>query len=443
MTEGDYKKVLIFGQPFNDFSGGGITLTNLFRGWPSDKIAVAFLGHGLFNVTTDICRTYYQLGREEHKWIFPFNLIQRNFESGLKDFEQSTGFTVNHIQKGLRYRLVNGLFYPFLRWIGVFHFASRLSPSEKFREWLNEFKPEVLYLQVSTREEIHFANELIDYQNWPSVIHIMDDWPSTISNKGPFRKFWAGKIDTELKALLEKVDLHLSISDAMSAEYQKRYGKTFLPFHNPIDTDSWLIHTKKDFSYTNDTVRILYSGRLGIGITESVIEVASVLESLNDNGYKVRFHIQTPTKEPKILSRLRKFNSVIINPFADLKDIPEIFSNADILVLANDFSTEGLDYLKFSMPTKASEYMISGTPILVYSPEETAVSKFFSQNDCAFCVSRHDPKELADAFKFILDNKDYREKISRNAVRFATERFDAGKVRSEFQKLICATIKNS
>ena len=126
-----------------------------------------------------------------------------------------------------------------------------------------------------------------------------------------------------------------------------------------------------------------------------------------------------------------------------MKDIPEIFSNADILVLANDFSTEGLDYLKFSMPTKASEYMISGTPILVYSPEETAVSIFFSQNDCAFCVSRHDPKDLADAFKFILDNKDYREKISRNAVRFATERFDAGKVRSEFQKLICATIKNS
>ena len=81
----------------------------------------------------------------------------------------------------------------------------------------------------------------------------------------------------------------------MSAEYKKRYGKTFLPFHNPIDTDSWLIHTKKYFSYNNDTIRILYSGRLGIGITESVIEVASVLESLNDDGYIVKFHIQTPT----------------------------------------------------------------------------------------------------------------------------------------------------
>ncbi len=438
-----FRKVLIFGQPFNDFSGGGITLSNLFKGWPSDKIAVAFLGHGLFNVTTDICKTYYQLGREEHKWIFPFNLIQRKFESGLKDFKQSGEFTVNHIQKGLRYRLVNGFFYPFLRWIGVFHFASRLSVSERFRNWLSEFKPEILYLQVSTREEIHFASELIDMQEWPSVIHVMDDWPSTISNRGPFKKLWARKIDIEFRALLEKIDLHLSISDAMSDEYLKRYGKTFLPFHNPIETDAWLIHSGKRVSSGNDCIRILYSGRLGIGITDSVVEVASVLESLNNEGYNIRFHIQTPTKEPIILSRLKKFNNVVINPFADIKDIPGIFSNANILVLANDFCKEGLDYLKFSMPTKASEYMISGTPILVYSPEETAVSRFFTQNECGLVVPRHDREELLKAFKFIIGNKEYQEKISRNAVRYAMDKFDAKKVRGEFQNLINQLSKNN
>ena len=438
----NYPRVLIFGQPFNNFSGGGITLTNLFKGWPKDKIAVAFLGHGLFNVTTDICHTYYQLGREEHKWIFPLNLIQRKFESGLKNLTPAMEVPINHIQKGLRYQLVNDIFYPFLRWIGVFHFASRLILSERFRNWLIEFKPEILYLQVSTREEIRFANELIDFQDWPSVIHIMDDWPSTISNKGPLKRFWERKIDSELKSLLEKIDLHLSISAAMSAEYLKRYGKTFLPFHNPIETDSWLIHSKKEFSPGNDTIRILYSGRLGIGVTESVVEVASVLESLNADGYKVKFHIQTPTREPKILSRLNKFNTVIINPFADLKDIPTIFSGADILVLANDFSKEGLDYLKFSMPTKASEYMISGTPILVYSPEETAVSAFFKQNECGLVVTRHDREALLEAFKFIIDNKGYREKISKNAVRYAKEKFDAQKVRHAFQHLIKNMGKN-
>jgi len=85
-----YPKVLIFGQPFNDYSGGGITLTNLFKGWPKDKIAVTYIGHGLENVTTDVCGTYYQLGKEEHKWKFPFNLMQREFPSGLKTFKEKT-----------------------------------------------------------------------------------------------------------------------------------------------------------------------------------------------------------------------------------------------------------------------------------------------------------------------------------------------------------------
>jgi len=434
-------KVLIFGQPFNDFSGGGITLTNLFKGWPKNKIAVVFFAHGLSNITTDVCDIYYQLGRDEHKWIFPFNLIQRKFESGLKTFGKSGEPSNNHTQKGFRYQIVNTFFYPFLGWIGVLHFASKVSISDKLRKWLLEFNPEVLYLQVSTREEIRFANELINFKNWPTIIHMMDDWPTTISNKGPFKKFWTRTIDKELKSLFDRVDLRLSISDAMTDEYLNRYGRTFLPFHNPIETEVWLLHSKRDYSLSKEYIKVLYSGRIGIGISESLVEVAAVLESLNKEGFKTKLHIQTPAIEPNVLSQLNKFNSVIINPLANIKDIPKIFSEADILVLANDFSKEGLDYLKLSMPTKASEYMISGTPILVYSPDETAVSKFFIQNECGLCVTKHDRQDLVNAFRFLFDNKDYREKISRNAIRYAMEKFDAQNVRNEFQRLINITQK--
>jgi len=436
-----FKRVLIFGQPFNDFSGGGITLTNLFKGWPKDKIAVAFLGHGLFNVTTEVCDSYYQLGQEEHKWLFPFNLVQRKFQSGLKSFDTVKEVPINHTQKGLRYQLVNNFFYPFLRWIGVFHFVSKIAISDRFQSWLITFQPEVLYFQVSTREEIMFADELINSLKLPCVIHVMDDWPSTISNKGPLKRFWKNKIDHEFKELLDKIDLHLSISDAMSGEYMKRYNKNFVAFHNPIETVTWLPLTKKHFKLHEEYVKILYSGRIGIGITESLLEVASSLDSINNDGLNVKLHIQTPTKEPGILSQLGKYESVIINPFAKLDKIPEIFSEADILVLANDFDKVGIDYLKFSMPTKASEYMISGTPILVYSPEETAVSQFFARNECGMCVTNHDKGELTNAIKFLIDNEEYRKKISNNAVNLAIEKFDAIKVREEFQNLINNLIK--
>lgn len=431
-----FPNVLIFGQPFNNYSGGGITLTNLFKGWPNDKIAVAYIGHGLANVTTDVCDTYYQLGRDERKWLFPFNLIQRDFPSGLKTINPHKAAPVNSIQKGLRYKLVNHFFYPFLEWIGIFHFASGISLSERLKDWLNEYKPEVLYLQVSNREEIFFAEELIDYLKLPVVIHMMDDWPSTISNKGLFRNFWKRKIDREFKQLLGRINVHLSISDAMSDEYRKRYKIKFKAFHNPIETKLWLPHTKKNFELHKDFVKILYSGRIGIGIAESLIEVASALEEINREELKIRLFIQTPTKETGILSRLQKFDCVVINPFVSLEQLPEIFSEADILLLANDFNREGIDYLKLSMPTKASEYMVSGTPVLVYSPEETAVSGFFMRNKCGVCVTKHDKKELIVAIKNLAGNEDYRKKVSQNAVEYAKEKFDSLKVREEFQNMI-------
>ena len=59
---------------FNLVNGGGITLTNLFSGWPHDRLA---------NVHDDalaedhsVCRTFYRLTEEEIQWVWPFSLAR-------------------------------------------------------------------------------------------------------------------------------------------------------------------------------------------------------------------------------------------------------------------------------------------------------------------------------------------------------------------------------
>lgn len=433
-------KVLIFGQPFNNFTGGGITLTNLFKGWPKDKIAVAYMGHGLYNVSTDVCDTVYQLGYEEHRWVFPFSVIQRKFPSGLKKYDPEKKPAFNFIQTGTRYKIVTRFFYPFLRWTGIYHFLSKIHISERFANFLKEFKPDLLYLQVSTRDEIIFSIDLIKHLKIPSIIHMMDDWPSTISRQGLFHKSIEKRIDRELKALFNVVDLHLSISDAMSSAYSERYKKNFIAFHNPIETSSWLPFRKNDYPIRKERVSVLYSGRIGMGITESIYEVAEAIDRMNLNGSKIDLHIQTPTKDEGILCQLRKYKCIIINPFAELSQLPMIFSNADILLLANDFSDHALDYLRLSMPTKASEYMVSGTPVLIYSPEETAVTKFFKENECGYCVTLQDQNEIIKAFEYLINNEEYRRKTGSRANEIARTRFSADKVRKEFQELLLAQL---
>jgi glycosyltransferase involved in cell wall biosynthesis len=429
-------KILVFGQPFNDITGGGITLSNLFRGWPQDRIAVAATGHVLYYATTDICSIYYQLGKEEHKWIFPFSLMQRSFFSGIKVFKSDAKVSEIRNISSLRFGFVNHVFYPLLSWLGLIHCSSEIILSEKLKNWLSEFRPEILYIQVSNLKTVIFARQLVGYLRIPSAIHIMDDWPSTISTRGIFKCHWKKKIDRELRQLFDCVDLHLSISDAMSDEYYIRYNKKFFAFHNPIDLKVWVPFCKTDFTINRDQIVMLYSGRIGIGIADSIMEVASAVESLNNEGLNIKLHIQTPTEEQSIMNMLNMYHCVTFNKIAEYSELPKIFSSADILLLANDFDNLGISYLKLSMPTKASEYMISGTPILVYAPEEAAVLKILKHNECGYCLSKREETEIMSAIRFLINNEEYRKMISQNSVNYAKRFFDAEKVRTDFQNLI-------
>jgi glycosyltransferase involved in cell wall biosynthesis len=261
----------------------------------------------------------------------------------------------------------------------------------------------------------------------------MDDWPSTISDRYFPKLIWRRSISKRLIQLLSKADVLFSISDAMSEEYFKRYGLNFMPFHNPIDIEVWLPHIKKDHNLNEKFITILYSGRIGTGIANSLLDVAEAIESLNQFEQKLELHIQTAVEEHDILKKLKEFKCVVINPVADYSQIPGIFSRADLLILANDFDAKARKFLKFSMPTKASEYMISGTPILVYSAEETAVTNFFFKNQCGYCVTRQGVNEIREAIKYLISDERYRHVISGNAVSLACEKFDAVRVRERFR----------
>jgi len=223
----------------------------------------------------------------------------------------------------------------------------------------------------------------------------------------------------------------------MAAEYERRYGHKFVPFHNPIETEKWESFQRKEYKINRNYVKVLYSGRIGDkGIAFSLTEVAEAIDSMNTDGLIVRFHIQTATKTEWILDLLKKFKSVVFNNYAEYSQIPGIFSDADILVLANDFSSAGIRYLKLSMPTKASEYMISGTPVLVYASPETAVSKFFSENDCGYCIEKQGTAEIRNGLSVLIENEDLRRKLGNNAKMVARRRFDSQNVRNDFQNLL-------
>ena len=195
-------KVLIINQPFNTNTGGGITLSNLFARWDRDKLAVACSGYLLTkDMNSNLCSNYYQLGSKERKWILPLNLISRKYYSGVINISDKTATKEKVVIKksNLRVKLIMGYMLPVFDYLGFSHFQAKTRLSPELCSWLDDFNPDILYIQADTREDILFGIEVCDYLKRPMVFHMMDDWPTLIGVKGTLKNFWKNKIDKEFK----------------------------------------------------------------------------------------------------------------------------------------------------------------------------------------------------------------------------------------------------
>ncbi|MEO7049825.1 MAG: hypothetical protein ABI091_31260, partial [Ferruginibacter sp.] len=371
-------KVLIVGQPL-DNTGGGITLSNLFAEWESDELAIVCTGQQLNNFHQPDQITYYQLGDEEFKWMFPLNLIQRKFPSGLLTKKSESDSTTieypSKYNKSFRKTLIDRILYPFLSYSGIFHLRAKTTLSSAFCQWLDNFKPEVLYVQFSGLDGMKFAGKLQSHLGLPMIIHIVDDWLSTVGQEGPLKQYWHQRIDKEFKKVISQASVLMSICEAMSEEYKLRYNREFIPFRNPINLQNWLPHSKKEWT-NKSTFNILYTGRIGRANGKSIMLISKVISLLNQNGLKIRLDIYSPDHNTREGSLLTGNIGVSIKSPVPHTEMPSLLSTYDLLFLPLDFDKDGIHFAQFSMPTKTSEYMISGTPILVFADESTALVKY-------------------------------------------------------------------
>lgn len=428
-------RVLILNQPFVDDTGGGITLSNLFAQWDREKLAVACSGY-LFTGKMDstLCNHYYQLGHKERKWIFPFNLFSRKYYSGpilISDGTNNNNKVIVNKSK-LRVKLLMNYILPIFDYIGLTNFQAKTRLSPEFCNWIENFKPDILYVQTHSREDILFGTELSDYLKKPMVFHMMDDWPTSVGVKGPMKSFWKRKIDKEFRLLLDRADLFLGISDYMAEEYKKRYGKKFITFHNPIDLEFWKKAQRINYEITKNP-SLLYAGRIGLGIDKSLKNIAEAVKKVNkEMQIEIKFVIQAQDA-PKWI---QNFKNVHHQEFVDYEELPRVFAQADILVLPYDFSPESTDFIKYSMPTKASEYMASGTPIIIFAPQDTALVQYAKKYNWAEVVTENSLDVFCIKLKEMILDRSLRERVAATAKKIAETRHNSKLVAGDFEQII-------
>ena len=407
--EKDFCKVLVLGEPFNDYTGMGVTLTNLFKEWPTEKMAVASN-----NLNIKLCEK-----------IRPCSQYVITGKSSPAPVHR------NKIVKFLRHEL--GKFYMRFGHSDL----ARIPVSEDLKRCIDIFNPDIVFSTLGSLDRMNYLQDVMAYaRDSKYVIYITDDWCNTRYNGRFFRKAWKKAYDDKLKEVLEKSALNLSICPYMSAAYKSQFGADFIPFHNPVDTRVWnsVPAIKK---YGSDLKSIVYVGKINKDTKPCLKSMSRVVERMNSQGKKVIFDIYSP--DQKDADEFSGFRHTTVNQSIPNAEIPGLLKSYDCLLLPLGFSKSSREYTRLSMPTKLTEYMASGVPMIVNCPEEIALSKYATDSEFAFVCNSQSEDALYNTVLRALTDMASMVRVVRIALKEA-EFHDVHTVREQFRKVMMACI---
>ncbi len=434
-----YPRVLIVGPSFDLVNGGGITLTNLFRGWPRDRLALA----SMYPCELDPppCGRQYALGRDELRWLRPLRWIAplpQSVDHSVPDWElsESTAWretTRASAPSGAKtMQVAKRAVLTGIGWLGGMDAVTSLSCSPSFSAWVRDVAPDLIYAQVASLPLTRFVTEVAGRFSLPVAVHIMDDWPSTIYDRGLLGPWLRAATDRRFRALVGEAAATMAISRPMADEYRRRYDRDWEVFHNPLDVDRWSAVRRRDRSWEG-TFRIVYAGRVGLGIESSIVDVCRAVRDLRRRGIPVRLDIYTPSAAAASRLSLGSFDGVEVQAAVDDERMTEILAGADLLVLPYDFAGKAAEFACLSYPTKAPAYMATGVPTLVYAPREHALTLDACEKGWAYVVDESGAGGVMEGIERLMADKALRDRLVETAIVTCETQHDARAVRERFR----------
>lgn len=406
-----FPKVYILLEPFNDSTGMGVTMTNLFKDWPKEQIAIA--AHSLdIDLCEKIrpCQSYLVLSPPASPNSIPSGKTStaKNFLGRIRDCAKFiyTKLGISDI-RNIRVR-------------------------ESLKKSISDFRPDIIFTALGSLDRIRFVEDV--HRFYPSAklaVYIVDDWPNTKQNGRWFPRLWKHIYDRSLRNLLDKTSYFLSICQTMSDSYLAQYGKRFIPFHNPVDNTVWQ-RISPVRRYPEDTFSIIYVGKINRDTKENILALGRVVDGMNKRGIKVQFDVYTPSQHQIETTRYTGFT---IHQAVANDRVPRLLKGYDALYLTLGFSRISREYTRLSMPTKLTEYLAAGVPILLHAPSEIAVTKYVSDTNTGLICSENSETVLNERLEELINDANLRGRLKANALSLA-KKHDITIVRNKFREAL-------
>jgi hypothetical protein len=183
----EFPRVLMLGPAsFNHLTGGGVTFSNLFAGWPKDRLASAH--NDVVPTSNDVCERYFVLGRDEMDLIAPLRMVR-----SLRGDKKAGGApaAAAPARRGGLFSRLQGDSAP-----------QRVRITPALHRWISDFKPDVLYTILGSNGFMDLADQISRRYSIPVVVHMADDWPSIEYRRGLLAPLEHARMERWLKQIM-------------------------------------------------------------------------------------------------------------------------------------------------------------------------------------------------------------------------------------------------
>ena len=222
----------------------------------------------------------------------------------------------------------------------------------------------------------------------------------------------------------------VTASQAMAAEYQKRYGTNCVPLQYGY-SDEWSRSPNLE-DFPGPTIEIGVSS-----IYDALEEWWQLLRALNMSGWQVRGRrvrvnvigaAVAPGEAPAGCIRHFGWRS----PF----ETAEVLSTMDILYLPVQFTSALEEATRLSYPTGLPLYLAAGRPILLHGPQFSAASDYLKQNAAGLTVPDFHAAAIYNALCRLVDNPSEYRRLGAGAVAAFRRDFTPKTAQSNFQRVL-------
>lgn len=427
----DYPRVLVInGDPFNKSTATGITLCNLFKGWPKEAISQIFV----FNVEPDtsVCDRYWKIS-DSVLPVMTWLKKAKRLLSALSNTEMAPATAVARVGSVIQTTSPNPV-------LGAWADTIPLHIPEQLWTWIGDTKPDVIYTQLVNIRVMGLVQRVAHRFSLPIIPHFMDDWPTTRYDVGIMTIIPRYVLLSRMRSILSKTKVGMTISNAMALEYNKRYQINFESFMNCVDFSEL---SPDIIPRIGKVVRFGYVGGLHLNRWQSLLEIGEALTMIKSTGVAVEMTIYAPVSDlhqyGKMFSAL---NAVVIGGSLAADEILPKLQTFDVLIHIESFDASERVYTHFSISTKIPQYMASGRPIVAYGPPEVASCRYIESSLCGLVVGKKDTLLLRATLEKISMEPDQRSYFGENSRCTAEKNHNAIIERERFKAFLSKITKN-